>query len=212
MSTTIEAWLRCAVKHMDSIIFEGGLHSDTHGYQIYFGRTKGKRGTETVQPSDAEMVTLDDFFPTTIGVDWQTKDVDKMLANLALECIRAFMGITKGKAYKKKCESYYFDAPYTEAHPSPYLADQLVDVRKAVEKELGEFPGKPVKFPTKEPKEKKPTKAVYFCPECGLELTASLKKLKGATGTPTCICGAKMGRDLEDDTNNETEEAAKSKD
>ena len=100
MSTT-EEWLRCAIKHMDSIIFEGELHSDTHGYQIYFGRTRGKRGTETVQPSDVEDISLDDFFPTTIGIDYQTKDVDKMLANLALECIRAFMGITKGKVYRK---------------------------------------------------------------------------------------------------------------
>ncbi len=197
MSTTMEEWLCCAVKHLDAIVFEGALDSTNHGFQIYFGRTKGKRGCETVQPSDAEMVTLEDFFPTTIGVDWQTGDVDKMLANLALECIRAFIGVTKGKAYKKKCAEFYFDA---EAHPSAYLRDQLMDVRRAVEKELGEFPGKPVKFPVKEPKEKKPTKAVYFCPECGLELTASIKKLKGATGTPTCICGAKMGRDLEDES------------
>lgn len=202
MSVTIEEWLRCAIKHMDSIIFEGELHSDTHGYQIYFGRTKGKRGAETVQPSDAEMVSLDDFFPTTIGIDWQTGDVNKMLANLALECIRAFMGLTKGKAYKKRCESYYFDKPFTEAHPSPYLADQLADVRRAVEKELGEFPGKAIKFPTKEPKEKKPTRAVYFCPTCGYEVQASARMFKKfGQFCPTCGCGSKMGMACEDTDN-----------
>lgn len=205
---TAEQWIRTAIKHIDIIVFENELNTHTHKYQVYFGRIKGKHGCETVQPSDNEDITLDDFFPTTIGVDYQTKDIDQMLANIALECIRAFMGITKGKAYKKKCAEYYFEPPFSEAHVSPFLRDQLTEVLDKTVAECGDFPGVPVKFPTKEPKEKKPTKAVYFCPECGLELTASIKKLKGATGTPTCICGARMGRDLSDglnDQNNTTE-------
>lgn len=209
MATT-EQWLIEAVKTLDDMMFDGELHTNTHGFQIYFGRVKGKKGTETVQPSDAEAVTLEDFFPTTIGIDYQTRDIDEMLTRLAMECIKAFMGITKGKAFKKKCEEYYFEKPYNEAHATPYLRTLIEDVRKCVEKKLGEFPGKPVKFPIKEPKEKKPTKAVFFCPECGLEYTVPIKKLKGATGTPVCICGTRCGRDLSDEqsNNSETEEAS----
>jgi hypothetical protein len=200
---TSEEWLREAVTQIDNIIFSGELDSANHDYQIYFGRVKGKRGAETVQPSDNEDITLDDFFPTTIGIDY-TSDVDDMLAHLAQECIRAFLGLTKGKAFKKKCIEYYFDAPYSEAHPTPYLRDQLQDVHNAVEKICGEFPGKKIKFPVKEKKEKKPTRAVFFCPECGLEFSTPINKLKGATGTPTCICGAKCGRDLSDEENSDS--------
>ena len=207
---TSEQWLTEAIKAIDKHVFDGELHTDTHGFQIYFGRIKGKKGTETVQPSDAEAVTLEDFFPTTIGVDYQTRDIDRMLTQLTMECIKAFMGITKGKAFKKKCEEYYFEKPYTEACASPYLKMLISEARKCVENKLGEFPGKPVKFPIKEPKEKKPTKAVFFCPECGLEYTVPIKKLKGATGTPVCICGTRCGRDLSDESSNtETEEASK---
>lgn len=207
---TSEQWLTEAIKAIDKHVFDGELHTDTHGFQIYFGRIKGKKGTETVQPSDAEAVTLEDFFPTTIGVDYQTRDIDRMLTQLTMECIKAFMGITKGKAFKKKCEEYYFEKPYTEACASPYLKMLISEARKHVENKLGEFPGKPVKFPTKEPKEKKPTKAVFFCPDCGLEYTVPIKKLKGATGTPVCICGTRCGRDLSDESSNtETEEASK---
>ena len=208
--TTSEQWLTEAVKEMDDIIFGGELHTDAHGFQIYFGRVKGKKGTETVQPSDAEAVTLEDFFPTTIGVDYQTQDVDRMLTQLAMECIKAFMGITKGKAFKKICKEYWFAEPFSEAYATPYLKTLIEDVRMRVEKRLGVFPGKPVKFPVKEPKEKKPTKAVFFCPECGLEYTVPIKKLKGATGTPTCICGTRCGRDLSDE--HEEKEAGKDQD
>lgn len=207
--TTSEQWLTEAVKALDKHVFDGELHTDTHGFQIYFGRIKGKKGTETVQPSDAEAVTLEDFFPTTIGVDYTTQDVDRMLVQLTMECIKAFMGVTKGKAFKKKCEEYWFEKPFSEAHASPYLKTCIADARSYVEHKLGEFPGKPVKFPTKEPKEKKKPTTIFFCPECGIEFSAKNSKLKGATGTPVCICGAKMGRDLSDETNTETEEAAK---
>lgn len=195
--TTSEQWLTEAVKTLDEIVFDGELHTDTHGFQIYYGRVKGKKGTETVQPSDAEAVTLEDFFPTTIGVDYQTRDIDEMLTKLAMECIKAFIS-PKGKLFKKKCDEYYFSKPFTEAHATPYLRTLLGDVRARVERRLGEFPGKAVKFPVKEQKEKKPTKAVFFCPECGLEYTVPIKKLGTTTGTPTCICGTRCGRDLSD--------------
>ena len=192
--TTSEQWLIEAVKALDKHVFDGELHTDTHKFQIYFGRIKGKKGTETVQPSDAEDIGLDDFFPTTIGIDYTTKDVDQMLVQLTMECIKAFMNITKGKAFKKKCEEYWFEKPFSEAHASPYLKTCISDARTQVEHKLGAFPGIPVKFPTKEPKEKKPTKAIFFCPECGYELHATAKVFKKyGQFCPTCGCGCKMG-------------------
>lgn len=201
---TAEEWLHRAVEHMDRVVFDGALGTDKHKFQIYFGRVKGKKGTETVQPSDNEAVTLEDFFPTTIGVDYQTQSIDKMLANLCMECIKAFMGITKGKAFNKKCKEYYFCAPFSSADPTPYLKDQLDDVRMMTERDCGEFPWKAIKFAVKEQKEKKSTKVTFFCPECGLEYTVSKKKLKETQGTPTCICGTKCGRDLSDEQQEES--------
>lgn len=192
-----EEWLRCAVEQLDKYVFDGALELGTHDYQIYYGRVRGTKGAETVQPSDNENITLDDFFPTTIGVDYQIKDLDVLMATLALECIKGFMNVSKGKPYKKACERFYFEKPFNSPHPSPYLKDLLHDALEATIQKVGPFPGKAVKFPVKDKKGKKPTKALFFCPECGLELTASLKKLKDNNGFPICVCGTKMSRDWE---------------
>lgn len=193
-----EQWLRTAVEQLDKYVFDGELDLARHPYQIYFGRVKGKKMGETVQPSDNEDITLDDFFPTTIGVNFELKEKELMAA-LAYECIKAFFNISKGKRFKKLCERFNFEPPYTKPEPTPYLADLLNDALKATVAIAGEFPGKAVKFPTKKQKdgEKKPTRVVFFCPECGLEYSVPAKKLKDNQGTPTCICGAKCGRDLE---------------
>lgn len=195
---TSEGWLRRAVEELDKHVFNGDLDLLNHKFQIYYGKVRGKIGSDVVQPSDSESVTLADFFPTTIGIDYLEQEPERIMTILAHECIRSFMNVTKGKAYKKKCEAYGFEAPFKEAHASPYLADKIRDALKSTEQACGPFPGKAVKFPTKEQKEKKPTKAVFFCPECGLEYTVPLKKLKDTQGTPTCICGARCGRDYED--------------
>lgn len=196
---TTEGWLRTAVEQLDRIVFEGELDLTRHPYQIYFGRTKGKRGGETIQPSDNEEITLEDFFPTTIGVSFENGDLNKMMANLAFECIKAFFNVSKGKRFRKLCERFDFEPPYKEALPTPVLADKLKEVIAATKEIEGDFPGKAVKFPTKKKNEnKKPNKVVFFCPECGLEYSVPAKKLKDNQGTPTCICGTKCGRDLEE--------------
>jgi predicted RNA-binding Zn-ribbon protein involved in translation (DUF1610 family) len=201
---TAEEWLHRAVELMDESIFNGELNTSNHKFQIYFGRIKGKKGTETVQPSDNEDITLDDFFPTTIGVDYTTKQLDQLLANLAYECIKAFFGVTKGKRFKKLAQEYNFEAPFGSAHPSYWLTDQLEDVRKSVEKELGEFPWKPIKFPTKPQKEKKKTTVNFFCPSCGNEMYSKVKMFEKYKTLPTCGCGSKMGiaQDAEDQEEN----------
>lgn len=207
-----EEWLRVAVEQLDKHVFGGELELGTHEYQIYFGRVRGTKGGETVQPSDNEAVTLEDFFPTTIGIDYQIRDLDTMMATLAYECIKGFMNVSKGKAFNKLCERFYFEKPFTGPHPSPYLMDLLKEALEATIQKVGPFPGRPVKFAVKEKKPKKPTKALFFCPDCGLELTAPLNKLKDPNGLPTCVCGTKMARDweygneekIEDNTNEST--------
>lgn len=202
---TAEEWLREAVEQLDRHVFDGELGIGTRQFQIYYGRVRGRKGSECVLPSDVEDITLEDFFPITIGVDYQIRDIHRLMEILAFECIKAFLGVSKGKRFKKTCDRFYFEAPYTEPNPSPYLRDMLDEALEATIKSCGEFPGKAVKFPTKPKSEKKSSKVVFFCPECGLELAASKKMLKNNQGTPTCICGAKMGRDNESENTEQTE-------
>lgn len=207
-ANTAEEWLKTAVEMLDKHVFDGDLNTATHKFQIYYGHVRGKRGSESVIPSDCEDINLDDFFPITIGIDYKLRDEYEMLKILASECIKAFLGVTKGKRFKKTCEMYGFEAPFSEPNPSLFLRDCLQDALKDIHDRCGEFPWSPVKFPVKEPKEKKPTKAVFFCPECGMEYSVSIKQLKDNQGTPTCICGAKTGREQEDDLTEETENPA----
>ncbi len=211
---TAEQWLHTAVEQIDKHVFSFDLGTATHDFQIYYGRIKGKKGTETVQPSDTEQVTMDDFFPTTIGIDYQTRDTKVLMNNLAYECIKAFLGVTKGKALKKTCQKYYFDAPFNASNPSPYCQDLINDALNETIKLCGEFPWKPIKFPVKEQKEKKSSKIIFFCPECGMEYNVSRSKFEKMkiNGTPTCICGAKCGRDLTDELSDSTEAQEDSKD
>lgn len=195
---TVEQWLHTAVEELDNLVFEGELDLLKHPFQIYYGRVKGKKGGETVQPSDAEDISLADFFPTTIGISYEVGNTEQIVTNLAYECVKAFFNVSKGKRFKKILEKFNFEEPYTSPNPSPYLKDLIKETIKNVEKREGDFPWKAVKFPVKKSAgEKKPTKAVFFCPECGLEYTVPLNKLKNIEGTPTCICGTKCGRDNE---------------
>ena len=63
----IEGWLRKAVEGLDILLFKGDLELDKHPYQISWGRCKGSKVIECIQPSDNEEITLDDFFPTTVS-------------------------------------------------------------------------------------------------------------------------------------------------
>lgn len=203
---TNEEWLKRAVEELDVSLFRGDLNLLNHDFQIYYGRTKGKSPGEVIQPSDAEAVTLADFFPTTIGIDFELSDPERIMEVLAYECVKAFFGLSKGKPLKKKLKQYYFEGPFNEPNPSDSAKDLIREALKNTEKSCGPWPGKAVKFPTKEKKEKKPTKAIFFCPECGLEYSVPTKKLKNIQGTPTCICGTRCGRQLEESEDNEKEE------
>ncbi len=197
---TREEWLRHAVEEIDTTVFGGDLNLLNHGFQIACGRCPGKKKTECIQPSEVENITLDDFFPTTIGVDFKIKDPKEMLTNLAYECIHAFFNETGcNKRFKKLAEKYYFEKPYKEVHASDYLQDLINDVYRKLVKNYGEFPGKAVHFPTKEKKETKKNTLLLFCPECGYTLKVSRKMFENYNkGLPTCMCGTKMVLDEED--------------
>ena len=197
---TREEWLRHAVEQLDSILFAGDLDILNHQFQISCGRCPGKKLTECIQPYDGEDVKLDDFFPTTLTVNFTIKDPIERLGALALECIHAFFNI-KGtnKQFKKLAAKYYFEKPYTQYTPSLHLIEILNEVNDVMKQKYGEFPGKPIVFHKKET-EKKKTSFTVFCPDCGFEMKVSNKMLKKyGKNMPTCPCGAKMALDEGED-------------
>lgn len=198
-----EEWLRHAVEELDSVVFEGDLDLLNHKFQIGCGRTQGSKPTECIQPCDDEDVQLDDFFPTTISVNFTIKEPIDMLAALCYECIHAFFNV-KGcnKRFKSLAEKYYFEKPYKEVHPSAYLGSMLKMVYNNLVDKYGEFPGRPVVFHKKEKKEGKKNAFVVFCPECGYELKISRKVYENFNQTlPTCACGVKMIIDTTEEEN-----------
>lgn len=199
---TREEWLRKAVEMLDAEIFEGDLDTLNHQFQINCGICPGRKLTNTIQPYDGENVKLEDFFPTTISVSHTIKDPVEMLGNLARECIFAFFNEKKiNKRVKRLFEKYYFETPYTSYHPSSVLVDLLNIVNKKMEEKYGKFPGETVVIYPKEKKEGKKNTIVMFCPTCGYEIKVSRKMHeKHGQGTPTCVCGSKMGIDCEDET------------
>ena len=202
---TREKWLRHAVEMLDTKLFNGDLDLFNRQYQVSIGRCPGQKMSESVFPFDGENVSLDDFFPVTMQVDWTIKDPIDLLGNLALECIHAFFDERRvNKKFKALAEKYYFDKPYNKFTPTTVLRDILEDVHKSLVKEYGEFPGYPVVFHPKPKKEGKPNTLVLFCPNCGMEYKVSRKAWeKNTNGLPTCGCGTKMGVDLTEEGDEE---------
>ena len=103
-------------------------------------------------------------------------------------------------------EKYYFQSPFTSYNPSAYLVEILTIVHKMLVSKYGEFPGETVIIYPKEKKEGKKNTVVMFCPECGYEIKVSRKMHeKHGQGYPTCVCGAKMAIDCEDENQENTE-------
>ena len=190
---TREAWMTYAVWALDKHVFNGDLEAKSKGFQISVAKT-GTRGFDFVLPYQGEDVSLDDFFPITITIDYKIKDMEDALLKLAYVMLKDFNDDPKGKRLKNLCKSYYFEAPYTGPNPSAYLRELIKETLNDILDQMGEFPGKPIVVKPKEQKEKKSNKVVFFCPECGWEVYASNRMMKDRSGYPTCICGCKMGR------------------
>lgn len=195
---TREEWLIHAVEKINDYVFSGALNLENHKYQIACGRCLGSKQTECIQPYDGEDVSLDDFFPTTISVNFTMKDTYEMLLALTHECIHAFFNIKgNGKDFKRLAVKYGFDKPCKVENANDYLRDTLKTVLSKIETERGKFPGEAVVFHKKEKKETKKSVLDCFCPECGYVLKMPRKTYESFKGAlPTCPCGTKMGIDF----------------
>lgn len=197
---TREEWLLLAVEKLNTEVFNNELDITNHAFQISCCKCAGKKHTEVFQPSDNEDIGLDDFFPTTIHIDFTINDPIKLLKELAFACMPAFFNMKpKGKLFKVTAEKYGFE--YINGWEVSYdLEDTIKNVYKQMVREHGEFPGKAVKLPVKEKKEKKKSSYAIFCPDCGYEMKITRKIFeKHGKGLPTCPCGAKMGVDMDDE-------------
>lgn len=193
---TREEWLRHAVEEIDAVVFEGDLNLLNHDFQIACGRVQSTKLSESIQPYDGENVSIEDFFPTTININFTIKDTREMLVALTFECIHAFFEIKNtNKRFKELANKYYFEKPYKEPHPSDHLKELIIDVLDRMEKKYGKFPGKPVYFHKPEKKEGKKNTIEAMCPECGYNLKIARKVFEAHNnGLPTCVCGTKMIR------------------
>lgn len=202
---TREQWLRCAIDLINEEVFNGDLDIENHEYQIACCKCPGKKLIEVIQPSDNEDIGLDDFFPTTIHVNFTIKDPVKMLEALAVGCMEAFFNLKpKGKIYKETAKKYEFEYRGNGWEANEFLMIHLKSIYKKLVETCGKFPGKPIKFPEKEVKEKKKSSYAIFCPDCGYELKVARKIFeKHNNGLPTCSCGAKMAVDFGDEEQEE---------
>jgi hypothetical protein len=200
---TREKWLRHAVELLDTKLFNGDLDLFNRQYQVSIGRCGGKKGSEVVFPYQGEDVNLEDFFPVSIQVSWSIVDPVEMLGNLAQACIHAFFDEPKNnKRFRQLADKYYFEAPYHKYSPSTHLIDILNEVYAELVKDYGEFPGYPIVIRPKEKKVGKKGTLVMFCPSCAYEVKVKRKVWeKNGQGTCTCVCGTKMGIDLEEEIN-----------
>jgi hypothetical protein len=207
-----EEWLRHGIELVDQQIFNGSLNLEKHkDFQIACGWTKGQNALgETIFPYDGEDVTLDDFFPVTIHVNCTVKDPVEMIEILVHESIHAFFDIKRhGNGFSTKAKEVGFEKPYTKLIPSQWLRDNCESIYSQLKEQYGDFPGKAITIHKKEGEEK-PRKSniiKFFCPECGYEMkTSRMMFEKHNCGLPTCVCGTKMGQDLEENKESENEQ------
>lgn len=204
---TREEWLQHAVELIDTEIFNGDLDILNHKFQVNCGICPGKKNSYTHQPYDGEDVKLEDFFPTTISISHLIKDPYEILGNLARECVFAFFN-EKGvnKRTKALFGKYYFGDPFTSFNATSTLSDKLKLIYKTLVEKYGDFPGEAVRVYPKDKKDGKKNTLTMFCPECGYEIKVTRKMHeKHGQGTPTCMCGAKMGIDYDEENKENTE-------
>ena len=187
---TREQWMRAAVDKINEEIFGGDM--DIVKYQISSSLLNGKALGNTVMPFDGEDVGLNDFFPPTIHIDEKIESPTIIVATIAHEMIHAFKDIRKhGKQFAAIAKPAGFEKPYASLH----LSEDLSAKCRWIAKDLGEFPGAPIK-PHKKEKKPKTFSGVIFCPECGYELRVKEKDFN-KHGLPICPCGSKMALSFE---------------
>ncbi len=205
---TREEWLQKAVEKLNANLFHGELDILNTPYQISTGRVKWDYMMEVFMPYQGEDPTMDDFFPPTIVVNHLLKDPVEILGAVALGCIQAFFGHQRcNKKFKKDAERFFFEFDKRNPIITDFLKNQLLGVYGMMVKNYGEYPGKSVYIHKTDKREGKKNSFKLFCPDCGYELKVSRKTFeKYGQKTPTCVCGAKMAVDLEDEEEINTDE------
>lgn len=200
---TREEWLKNAVHVIDEIIFNNDLKTEEfNGFQIACGRVKGFKALgETIFPFNGDDFTLEDFFPVTIHVNCTIKDPINIIEVLTHECIHAFNDLrSHNKEFKYKATQVGFTKPFNKVNTSQALKDKCEIVYNIMKEKYGDFPGKAIVEKKKESKDgKKKGSMTAFCPNCGYEVKVSRKMFDKYKGTPTCMCGTKMGIDYEEE-------------
>ena len=204
---TREEWLRNAVEKLNAGLFNGELDILGHPYQISTGRTRWDDSVEVFSPYQGEDATMDDFFPTTIVVSHLIKDPIELLSAVALGCIQTFYGYPqRNKKFKKEAERFYYEFDKRTPVITEYLHGILFNVYGQMVKQYGDYPGKPVSIHKVAPKEKQKNTLTLFCPNCDFTLKVSKKVFeKYGQKTPTCVCGAKMAVDFDEEENNSSD-------
>lgn len=206
---TREEWLQKAVEKLNANLFKGELDILNTPYQISVGRTRWDDNREVFMPYQGEDPTMDDFFPPTIVINHLLKDPVEILSAVALGCIQAFFGHQRcNKKFKKDAERFYYEFDKRQPVVTDYLKTILLGVYGVMVKNYGEFPGKAVYVHKTNKRETgKKNSFKLFCPDCGYELKVSRRMFeKYNQKTPTCVCGAKMAVDLEDEEEINTDE------
>lgn len=210
MSVTREEWLKAAVALVNKHVFNDEY--EVSQLQISIGRPKGKALGETVVTDfNKEDVSMDDFFPPTVFISPLIKEPIQILIAITHELIHAYetMSPRHSKAFKQKAEEVGFIDKKTDYQINDALETTLNGVLDLLVSQYGKWPGVAITTPTKkesDEKTKKTNTIVYFCPECGFELKTSKKLAEEHPGSPTCVCGCKMGIDIGEEPNNEQSE------
>lgn len=192
---TREDWLRNVVRIINQDIFQ--CEYDTNGLQISIGLAKGKQnGTALFADLNKEDVTMDDFFAPQIFISPYLDNERDIVTEVIKQLIHVYgtQSNKRDKAYKTICKQIGVGENYES---SSMDCQDLIDGCINAMKQLGfVYPGDAAKrpiVPEKDKKEKQSNKVKYFCPECLFELETSRKLAEKYPGTPTCVCGCKMG-------------------
>lgn len=210
MSVTREEWLKAAVALVNKHVFNSEY--EVSQLQISIGRPKGKALGETVVTDfNKEDLSIDDLFPPTVFISPLIKEPIQILIAITHELIHAYetMSPRHSKAFKQKAEEVGFIDKKTDYQIDGALETTLNGVLDLLVSQYGKWPGVAIAAPTKKESDEKTKKTniiVYFCPECGFELKTSKKSAEEHPGSPTCVCGCKMGIDYGEEPNNEQSE------
>ncbi len=191
---TREEWLLNAAVLINQEVFDSKI--DTSSLQISIGKMpKSKLSDSVVQDTEKEDVSMNDFFPPQIFISAYIDEPLELLSAITHELIHVYLSCSPkhDKRFKNECKLIGLD----KYEPDELLTGTFNNILNGFPELLPkEFPGTAAQFVEKqkdESKGKTKNETIYFCPECGFEVKTKNKIADEHPGTPTCVCGCKMG-------------------